>query len=313
MRCLCCNKILDSNSNNGWHFKCIKNFFNTDKLPKLDLTKDRINEIANNNVSKGLTITGVQKKLSLNLSQYGKDKRLTLVNYPSGYILKPNVEEYESLPENEQLVMSLADLVGIKTVPHALIKLENGEYAYITKRIDRIISKNKVKKIAMEDFCQLGNQLTIDKYRGSYEKCAKIIQKYSSRELLDLSELFYRIVFFYITGNSDMHMKNFSLIENNDTYVLSKAYDLVSTKLVLENDLEDLALSLNGKKTNLKKGDFIKFGKFIGLNDITINKLISNVLNYEEQMISLISESLLNNTLKCKFIELVKNRINILK
>lgn len=74
--------------------------------------------------------------------------------------------------------------------------------------------------------------------------------------------------------------KNFSLIENNDTYVLSKAYDLVSTKLILENDLEDLALSLNCKKTNLKKDDFIKFGKFIGLNDITINKLISNILNY---------------------------------
>lgn len=91
------------------------------------------------------------------------------MNYPTGYILKPQVAEFETLPESEQLIMSMADMVGISTVPHALIK-GNAGFAYITKRIDR--NRNQ------------------DKYRGSYERCAKIIVQYSSRVGIDMAEQF---------------------------------------------------------------------------------------------------------------------------
>lgn len=121
------------------------------------------------------------KKLSLRLSAKHHQSRLTLIDYPMGYILKPQVEDFSRLPECEHLVMSMADISGIKTVPHALIK-KDGAFAYITKRIDRIISGNEIKKIAMEDFCQLNMRLTIDKYNGSYERCAKIIKRYSSQK-----------------------------------------------------------------------------------------------------------------------------------
>ena len=119
--------------------------------------------------NEGFTVPGVQKKLSLHLSS-DTNARLTIVDYPTGFILKPQTEEYAHMPEYEDLAMRLAELIGIQTVPHALIKMKD-EYGYITKRIDRDITQDQIKLYAMEDFCQLSNRLTQDKYKGSYENC----------------------------------------------------------------------------------------------------------------------------------------------
>ena len=219
MNCLCCGKpIKDNNESSGWHKPCIKKFFMTNAIPKIEITDSVLKELAKESTNKGYTIPGVQKKLSLHLSNETYP-RLTVVNSPTGYILKPQVKEFRALPECEHLVMSMADKAKIITVPHALVKSKD-TYAYITKRIDRIFSKDSnvknithVKLIAMEDFCQLDLRLTQDKYKGSYERCGNIIKKYSYRSGLDMTELFYRLVFSFIVGNSDMHLKNFSLIE----------------------------------------------------------------------------------------------------
>ncbi len=192
-----------------------KKFFSTNVLPKIDLTDEELKTIAEKSVNKGFTVTGVQKKLSLHLTA-DSQPRLTIENFPNGYILKPQTAEYKFLPESEYCVMEMAKATKIKTVPFALIKTDSS-FAYITKRIDRIINTKDVHDIemlAMEDFCQLDGKLTLDKYHGSYERCAKIIEKYSSQKELDKSELFLRLVFSFVTGNSDMHLKNFSLIEN---------------------------------------------------------------------------------------------------
>ena len=141
-----------------WHKKCVKRFFQTDELPILDITKEQLEILANEIVNEGLTVPGVQKKLSLHLST-DLNARLTIVDYPTGYILKPQTEEFDNMPEFEDLAMRLAEIMGIQTVPHALIKM-NDEYAYITKRIDREISEKETKLYAMEDFCQLSYRLT---------------------------------------------------------------------------------------------------------------------------------------------------------
>lgn len=213
MNCLCCGKPMKDNSgDNGWHKACIKKFFTTAVIPEIEITDSVLKELAIESTNRGYTIPGIQKKLSLHLSNEAYP-RLTVVNYPTGYILKPQVKEFRALPESEQLVMSMADKAKIVTVPHALVKSKDS-YAYITKRIDRVFSKDSnVKLIAMEDFCQLDLRLTQDKYKGSYERCGNIIKKYSYRPGLDMTELFYRLVFSFIVGNSDMHLKNFSLIE----------------------------------------------------------------------------------------------------
>ena len=198
MNCFCCGKPIIKNEINGWHRSCVKRFFGTNVLPEIEINDHTLEAIAKESTRKGITVPGVQKKLSLHLHSEGKAPRLTLVNYPAGYILKPQVTEFECLPEAEQSVMSMAGATGIPTVPHALIK-SGDAYAYITKRVDRIIDNNIIQMLAMEDFCQLDLRQAQDKYKGSYERCAKIIAKYSSQAKLDMTELFMRLVFSFVT------------------------------------------------------------------------------------------------------------------
>lgn len=315
MNCLCCGKPLRTSNESGWHKACIKKFFGTSKLPEIEIDDKMLNLLATEATSKGFTVPGVQKKLSLHLVSDSNKPRLTLVNYPTGYILKPQVAEFEALPESEQLVMTMADTAGILTVPHALVKGKNG-LAYITKRVDRVFSDEKTEMLAMEDFCQLDLRLTEDKYRGSYERCAKIIKEYSSRVGVDIAELYVRIVFCFIVGNSDMHLKNFSLIETAEgsgEYVLSPAYDLLPVNANMPADKEQLALAMNGKKMNLRKGDFIKFAATCDINRQTAEKIMENLVKLTPKWLTMCDSSLLPDELKERLKKIITERAEVLK
>ena len=302
MNCLCCGKPLEENASSAWHKRCIRKFFGTDELPEMQLADEALENYALQTVYKGMTVPGVQRKMSMHLSKEEKP-RLTLVNYPAGYILKPQTSDYPCLPEAEDLAMRMAEKVGVKTVPHALLETD-GRFAYITKRIDRIITGNKrvkVKKYAMEDFCQLDGRLTADKYRGSYERCAKIVSRYSSQKGLDLSELFLRLVVSFVTGNSDMHLKNFSMIETEPesrTYILSAAYDLLPVNVLLPEDREEFALTMNGKKEHLRRTDFLKFAGECGIPQEAAKRLIGTVLSAQKDFLHMCDESFLREDLK---------------
>ena len=154
MKCLCCRKIIPVSASAEekkwhWHTECVKEFFDTAQMPELDISKEQLKTLVNKKVNKGLTVPGVQKKLSLHLSNEPAASRLTIVDYPTGYILKPQTELFEFMPEFEDLAMHLADLAGIDTVPHALLRFQN-TYAYITKRIDREIQPDVFSMYAME-------------------------------------------------------------------------------------------------------------------------------------------------------------------
>lgn len=315
MNCLCCAKPLRTDDGSGWHKTCIKKFFGTSKLPEIEIDDKALNLLATEATNKGFTVPGVQKKLSLHLVSDNNKPRLTLVNYPMGYILKPQVTEFEALPESEQLIMTMAHISGISTVPHALIKGESG-LAYITKRVDRICTGDKTKMLAMEDFCQLDLRLTEDKYRGSYERCAKIIKQYSSRVGIDMLELYIRLVFCFIVGNSDMHLKNFSLIETAEgsgEYVLSPAYDLLPVNANMPADKEQFALAMNGKKTNIHKGDFLKFADSCGISRQTAEKNIENLLKFIPKWLEMCDDSLLPNELKNRLKKIINERAEVLK
>jgi serine/threonine-protein kinase HipA len=316
MNCLCCGKYLPANSTGtGWHKACIKRFFGTKEIPELDISDHALELLATENISKGFTIPGVQKKLSLHLMSEGKP-RLTLVNYPTGYILKPQVEEFSALPESEHLVMSMADICGIVTVPHALVRRGNN-LAYITKRIDRVIEPSApVLMLAMEDFCQLDLRLTQDKYRSSYERCAKIIRRYSTWPGLDLSELYLRLVFSFITGNSDMHLKNFSLIETHEgsgQYVLSPAYDLLPVNVIMPEDTEEFALTMNGKKRNLHRNDFLVFADACGLGRKPAERMLDKLVSMRLHLATMIEQSLLPDKLRTDFTALLATRIDAIQ
>ena len=311
-RCLCCGKELRTETAHGWHTACIKAFFGTTKFPDIDVSKEVLNQIAIDNTSKGFTVPGVQKKLSLHLSREDTP-RLTLVNYPTGYILKPQTDEYAALPEMEYLVMQMAEVSGIKTVPHALLRLPSQEnaFAYITKRIDRADGQ----MLAMEDFCQLDGRLTEDKYRGSYERCGKIIKTHSMNDGLDLAQLFFRVVFSFAVGNSDMHLKNFSLIETEEgsgVYVLSAAYDMLSTNVVIPSDKEELALTINGKKQNIRRKDFIVFADTIGIPERSAEKMIEKIVKLKDKYISMCRDSYMPEQMRANLENLIEQRIAVL-
>ena len=315
MRCLCCGKEIKDNARederaNEWHRRCVRRFFGTNVLPQIDLSEQELLKLAEKTVSKGFTVTGVQKKISLHLSKE-PDCRMTIVDYPAGYILKPQTEEYAYLPEYEDMVMRMAAIAGIKTVPHALLKAGES-YAYITKRIDRKIDEDHVELYAMEDFCQLSGRLTEDKYRGSYERCAAIIKEYSGHIGNDLAEFYLRILFSFVTGNSDMHLKNFSLREENPgrrDFILSDAYDMLPVNIVLPADLEETALTLNGKKRNLRRRDFLLLADRCDLTKKTAEKMILRLVSRVDAFRGQIEASHLPDARKEEMMDLVAKRI----
>ena len=311
--CLCCGKPLRTETEYGWHTSCIKRFFGITKFPDIDVSNDVLNQIAIDNTNKGFTVPGVQKKLSLHLSKADKP-RLTLVNYPTGYILKPQTDDYKALPEMEYLVMRMAQVSGIKTVPFALLRIptQNDTFAYITKRIDRVDGQ----MLAMEDFCQLDGRLTEDKYRGSYERCGKIVSGYSVNSGLDLAELFLRVVFSFAIGNSDMHLKNFSLIESEEgsnVYFLSDAYDMLSTNVVIPADKEQLALTVNGKKQNIRRKDFFVLADTIGITEKSAEKMIAKIVKLKDKYIEMCRVSYMPDDMKESLENLIKERIAVLE
>lgn len=292
--------------------KINKAFFGTSSMPLIDLTKERLQQLAEQSVNQRLTVTGVQKKLSLNLER-GRTNRLTLINYPAGYILKPQTDEYRHMPEAEDVAMDIAAAAGIKAVPHGLIELD-GEWAYITKRIDRRFVKGNAVKLAMEDLCQLGGRMTEDKYKGSYERCVEIIKHYSSRSGYDCTEFYIRVLISYLIGNSDMHLKNFSLIETepgNREFVLAPAYDMLPVKLFLTEDDEDLALTLNGKKSRFKRGDFLYLAEKCGINEKTSNRIIDKTFSRIDKYIDIIENSDLPVDMQNTMISLMRKRIEL--
>lgn len=315
MICLCCNKpIKNTNSEQatklGWHDSCVKKFFRVDEVPAFDISVTDIKEMAKKNILVGGTVQGVQKKISLGLSE-GEHKKITIVDYPIGFILKPQVEEYSYLPEYEHLTMQMAEIVGIKTVPNALIYFD-GRLAYITRRIDRYDEQGNHTRLAMEDFCQLEERLTEDKYKSSYERCVKIIKKYSNRTGFDLTEILLRIIFAFITGNSDMHLKNFSLIQdsqNSFEYHLSPAYDLLPVNLIMPEDLEELALTLNGKKRNLNIRDFNVLASACGIQENVVIKMIRKIASRKSELFRMCDNSFLPDEQKEKYKNLIEERL----
>lgn len=257
-RCLYCYQLLEEKQVD-FHPNCSKKIFGSDVPPEITFSKKDLLGLAEKVIRSKSAITGVQPKLSLEIVKPDKKsaiQKLSIVGVYGQYILKPQTDHYPHLPELEDVTMHLASIAGIRTVPHSLIRLKAGSLAYITKRIDR----TRNGKLHMEDMCQLTERLTEHKYRGSYEQIGNNILKFSNGPGLDLINFFEIVVFSFLTGNNDMHLKNFSLIEHPGLgYSLSWAYDLVASSLVVEGDDEELALNLNGKKKKLRKADFDQF------------------------------------------------------
>jgi len=308
-RCLYCYQTLTENEPD-FHPSCSRKIFDQPVPPELPYTEAQMADLALKVVQTQVTVTGVQAKLSLHLESPGgkrTPKRFTIVGLWGGYMLKPQAGHYPQLPEVEDLTMHLASLARISVVPHSLIRLQSGGLAYITKRVDR----GKTQKLHMEDMCQLTERLTEDKYHGSHEQVARAILKYSHNPGLDVVNYFEQVLFSFLTGNADMHLKNFSLIKlPGRGYVLSPAYDLVTTALVNPADKEDLALTLNGKKKKITRNDFITAFRTLDLDPKQQENIFGKMLKAKSVWIDFIGISFLSDDFKERLIKIIGERFN---
>lgn len=302
--CLYCYKEL-APGEHDYHPRCAKKAFGTRNVPEIPYTRDNINDLARDLVLRQTTVTGVQPKLSMHLARGEKDEpdRLTLVGIAGDYILKPQAKTYPNLPENEDLTMHLAELAGINVVPHTLARMADGELCYLTKRIDR---DSKGEKVAMEDACQLSGRMTEDKYRSSYEQVAKTIKHYSEVGKLDLVNYWEIVLFCWLTGNSDMHLKNFSLyMPKEGHWQLTPAYDLLAVRLAMPSDKEELALTLNGKKSNIKRTDFLSAMEKSDIGSLVVQHMIDKFTMLLPKWEECIRHSFLPENLQQEYIDYI--------
>jgi serine/threonine-protein kinase HipA len=307
--CLFCYKPLTQNEQD-FHASCSKKIFGQPTPPALPYSEEDLEPLAKEVIQSQTAVTGVQAKLSLHITgnnKEGTERRFTIVGLWGGYILKPPTALYPQLPQVEDVTMHLAQVAKIKTAPHSLIRLQSGNLAYLTKRIDR----TKKGKLAMEDMCQLTERLTEDKYHGSYEQIGKTIQKYSATPGLDVVNFFELVLFSFLTGNADMHLKNFSLLEQPGIgMTISPAYDLVNTALVNPADQEEMALTLNGRKKKLKKQDFLVAMTTLKVKEKQqqniIKKMVKAIPKWEEQ----INLSFMSEAFKEHYKTIITDRIN---
>lgn len=306
-RCLHCYEPL-FDSNTEVHQACNKKFYGQLYTPQLNYLIDNLQELATKVIQSQMTVTGVQAKVSLSLfkkEDKNLTKKLTIVGLYGDYILKPPSAYYQELPELESVTMHMAKVCGLPTVPHSLIRLQDQTLCYITKRVDR----TRKGKLHMEDMCQLSERMTEDKYKGSHEQVAKLLLKYSSSPLLDVSTFFELVLFSFFTGNSDMHLKNFSLVEKEGQgFSLCPAYDLVPTALVNELDTEELALTLNAKKRKIKYQDFVAAYENCGLNKKTLDSTLELYIYCKPEIEAILEKSFVSDEMKAKYASLIHKR-----
>ncbi len=318
-RCLCCGKALKGGERD-YHSSCAKKLFGRAKAPTLPYSRDNISELALEVIKSSTSVTGVQAKLSLDIDKGGRNEedRLTIVGLWGGYILKPQSPVYQSMPELENVTMNMAEVAGIRTARHGLIRMSDGELAYITKRMDR---GPEGQKYSMLDMCQLTNRLTEHKYRGAYSQLSAVVNKYSSTPLLDVQRFWEIVLFSWITGNSDMHCKNFSLLaDKGNEYLLSPAYDLLAVTLTGIENNDELAMPLegNGADDNERIGgydreSFENVMMSAGINARTCKWILDKMISNKGKWFEVLDLSFLSDTLKEDYKSLIEERLSRLE
>lgn len=300
--CLFCYQSVELGE---YHFACSKKFFGTTQVPVLELDQEKLNKLAQITVNERLALTGVQPKISLSLNGEKGSKRLTLVGLWGDYILKPQSTDFAFMPEVEDLTMHLAKLFNIKTAEHTLIRTTTGELAYLTKRFDRV----KRKKIHVEDLCQLSELLTEQKYKSSYERVGKIIKQYVTNSGLDAIKYFRLVLFSFLTGNNDMHLKNFSLMHTDKGILLSPAYDLLNVNLIYPEDKEELALTLGGRKRKIIQSDFDQLASRLGITNIVRDNIYKDFSKQVVKTQDVIKRSFLTDEDKEEYAKIIDRKL----
>jgi serine/threonine-protein kinase HipA len=316
-KCLGCFRLTDE----VYCKRCQKELFDNKKLSSvLDFDKKEFLS-ATVALSEHLSISGVQDKISLGI----EDNKLRPTTKDGLYILKPiPLMEYGELitdvAVNEHFTMQLASQVyKIETAKNGLIAFSDGELAYITKRFDRV----EGKKIKQEDFCSLAERSELThgknyKYDYSYEEMGALIKKYLPTYRVEMLKFFKLILFNYLVGNGDAHLKNFSVTQRSSgEYGFTLAYDLLSSSLHLPNELrtaleffrdfETKSFEANGFYAH---DDFMALAQRLGIQEKIAQKTLKEFLSKGSETLALLEGSFLSSEAKeryqCLYVDRVK-------
>jgi serine/threonine-protein kinase HipA len=276
------------------------------QLSMLPLTSEELRAEAMLMASK-MSIQGVQPKLGAILNI--KEGKFEIAEKGGRYILKPQHPELPELPQNEDLTMRLAEIIGIHVPLHGLIYSIDHSMTYFIKRFDR---KGQKDKIAVEDFTQLAGMSRSTKYDYSMEKLVKLIDDYCTFPAVEKAKLFKFVLFNYLVGNEDMHLKNYSILNYKGKVELSPAYDLLNSTIVLEGEIKEIALPLKGMRNNFDNNTLINyFGKdCCNLSDKIIENTVSAIQAAIPSWFELIEISFLSEGMKEKYRALLQSRIS---
>lgn len=310
-KCLYCYRELEE-SQVDFHPGCARKFFGREVVPVLPYTRDNMSELARQVIRTSASVTGVQAKMSLDVNRGGRNEpaKFTIVGLWGKYIFKPQSSKYPCLPELEDLTMKMAESAGIGTARHTLIRMADGELGYLTLRMDR---GKKGEKISFLDMCQLSNRLTEHKYNGTYQQLAETVKRYSTAPLLDVQRFWEVVLFSWISGNSDMHCKNFSLMDTGrGEYVFAPAYDLLAVLLADPQDTEEMAMSftVGGEKTGFGRETFLNALTGSGISASIAVKIIDNMKGRLPVWEKLICDSFLPEKMKDDYRALLEERIS---
>ena len=287
--------------------KALRALFDSDTAPEFSQFED-IEKAASLQLNQHLAVSGVQRKMSMHLDSI--NSRITWVGFEGQYILKPPSDDYPEMPELEHASMQLAARCGFDVPPNALVPLVDGKLAYLIRRIDR----KKYQKFHMEDLAQLSEFMTERKYNSSLEKSAKTIARYSQVKGDDLLKFFEINVFCFLIGNSDMHLKNFSMWKDPQTGLrkLTPFYDLLPTQLLIE-DPEQTALAINGKKNKITRTDFIAFAETLKIPKKVWQQVLDKVPDWSNRAQGLIEkEAFLTEKTQKKWLKHIQEKTSLL-
>lgn len=287
--------------------KQLRAMFGKPILPIIPISLEQISTEAQKLAGK-LSISGVQPKLSVRL----ESDKLIPVATDGQYILKPQTQQFAELPQNEYLCMQMGRKFGLNTAESILLELSDGTPAYLVKRFDRFKKGKHMEKLACEDMHQiLGGP---NKYAGSSEQIAKIIKQYCTFGPLEVQRFFEISIFNFAIGNGDAHRKNFSLLTSNKGIIaLSPVYDLVSSRLVIPEEEEEMAIAINGKRNRLNKKDFLCFAENIGVDTNYAKSRIADLLDLQSIFADMMNKSTLSLHLRKQFTEIAAERLSRLK
>jgi serine/threonine-protein kinase HipA len=254
-----------------------------------------------------MSVQGVQPKLSAVLRI--KESRFEVVDRGGRFILKSCPPQWPEVPANEALTMTLAESAGIEVPVHGLVEATDGSMVYFIRRFDRI---GQGERLPLEDGAQLLGHTRDTKYDSSMEQVVGMIDRFCTFPVLEKRKLMQRVWFCFLTGNEDMHLKNWSLLSRSGRVVLSPAYDLLNTSIILKNPQEETALPIRGRKRNLSRRDLLEYlavercGLPSDLMRADLEKLLAQA---ESEWAAKIQSSFLSEPKREAYLHLVHERV----